>query len=251
MKVITDSPSARVAPTGPRTQTGIGVIVPYDMALDRELWRWVPADVSLFTTRTPNRGLAVCREMAEAVGDESDLAEGVRDLVAVAPEVYAYGCASGSFVRGLGGERRLVEAMRAAGAPAAVTASGALHEAVATIGARRVAVVTPYTADLTACFAEFLTEAGIEVVGSAELGLTGGVWTVPYSTTADLIRRADVTVADAVVVSCTNLATYDLIAPLETELGKPIVTANQALIWGALRRIGRRLHGEGQRLADL
>ena len=31
----------------PLHQTGIGVVAPYDFALDRELWRWVPADVSL------------------------------------------------------------------------------------------------------------------------------------------------------------------------------------------------------------
>jgi maleate isomerase len=229
----------------------VGVIVPYDMALDRELWRWVPDDVSVLTTRTPNRGLAVCREMAEVVGDKTDLTEGVRDLAAVAPRVYAYGCASGSFIRGLAGEEQLVETMLTAGAPAAVTASGALREAIAAFGARRVVVVTPYTADLTSCLATFLGEADIEVVGSAELGLTGGVWTVPYTTTAELVRRADVTAAEAVVVSCTNLATYDLIGPLEAELGKPIVTANQALIWAALRRIERRPAGKGQRLVDL
>jgi hypothetical protein len=30
---------------------------------------------------------------------------------------------------------------------------------------------------------------------------------------------------------CTNLATYDLITPLERELGKPVLTANQATMW--------------------
>ena len=33
-------------------QVGIGVVIPYDFALDRELWRWVPAQVSLHLTRT-------------------------------------------------------------------------------------------------------------------------------------------------------------------------------------------------------
>ncbi len=231
-------------------QCGIGVIVPYDMALDRELWRWSPVDVSLLLTRTPNRRLPVGTAMAEAVSDLADLAAGVDDLVAAAPGVYGYGCASGSFVHGAAGEQRLVQAMCAAGAPAAVTTSGALVEAVRALAATRVALATPYTPDLTARLAAFLGEAGIETVGAAELGLTGRVWTVPYATTAELVRRADAAAADAVVVSCTNLPTYDLIAPLEAELGKPVITANQATMWSLLRRVGRRAIGEGQRLVD-
>ena len=56
--------------------------------------------------------------------------------------------------------------------------------------------------------------------------------------------------ADAIVVSCTNLPTYDVIAPLERELGKPIVTANQATMWSALRAIGKHAIGQGQALLN-
>ncbi|MEU5157922.1 decarboxylase, partial [Glycomyces sp. NPDC021274] len=38
---------------GPQPQLGVGVVAPFDFALDRELWRWVPDDVSLHLTRTP------------------------------------------------------------------------------------------------------------------------------------------------------------------------------------------------------
>ena len=38
---------------------GIGVVVPYDLALDRELWRWVPERVSLHLTRTPYEDIPV------------------------------------------------------------------------------------------------------------------------------------------------------------------------------------------------
>ena len=43
---------------------------------------------------------------------------------------------------------------------------------------------------------------------------------------------------EAVFVSCTNLPTYDVIAPLEAELGMPVLTANQVTMWAALRRVG-------------
>jgi maleate isomerase len=51
---------------------------------------------------------------------------------------------------------------------------------------------------------------------------------VPYETTAQLVRDTDAPEADAVFVSFTSLATYDLIiAPLERELGKPVLKVNQ------------------------
>jgi maleate isomerase len=66
--------------------------------------------------------------------------------------------------------------------------------------------------------------------------------------TARLIREADSPDAEAVFVSCTNLPTYDLIAPLERELGKPVLTANQVTMWSALRLAGATAVGPGQRL---
>ncbi|MDQ3615351.1 MAG: Asp/Glu racemase [Actinomycetota bacterium] len=231
--------------------TGIGVVVPHDMALDRELWRWVPDDVSLHLTRTPHSLLEVTVEMVTLISDYNDLAQGVKNLVATESKVYAYACTSGSFVRGRAGESELVQAMIAAGAPAAVTTTGALSQAVSRLGASRVSVATPYEKELTVRLGDFLVESGVQMVASAHLGLARDIAKVPYETTAALVREADHPDADAIVVSCTNLATYDLIAPLEAELGKPVVTANQATIWAALGAMGRRGVGPGQRLLQV
>ena len=236
---------------GPAPQVTIGVVVPYDMALDREMWRWVPSEVSLFFTRTPFAPLPVTIEMAEHVADGAAVRAGVEDLRAVSPSGYAYACTSGSFVHGLAGERMLTQTMRAAGAPAAVTTSGALLAGLAALGVTRVAVATPYVPQVTERLARFLDEAGVTVVGSSHLGLTAGIWKVPYARTVELILEADSNDAEAVVVSCTNLATYDVIAPLERRLGKPVVTANQATLWAALGAVEQQLVGPDQRLAHV
>jgi maleate isomerase len=224
------------------------VVAPFDLALDRELWRWVPDDVSLYITRTPYVAEPVSIELAEAVSDETAVSQGTRNVMAAGPLVVAYACTSGSFVHGVAGERNLAAAMRAAGAPAAVTTSGALLEALTALRVRRVAVATPYVAGVTTRLHDFLAEAGVATVSSAHLGLAGDIWKVPYETTAQLVRDADSPAADAVFVSCTNLATYDLIAPLELELGKPVLTANQVTMWAALRVAGEAAVGPGQRL---
>jgi maleate isomerase len=237
-----------MADSPPLNQTGIAVVAPFDMALDRELWRWVPDDVSLHITRMPYAPLAVTTEMAVHISDPELVARGVTDTIAVSPLVAAYACTSGSFVGGLAGEAALVTAMVDAGAPAAVTTSGALIAALRHLDVTRIATITPYTADLTAGLSDFLAEAGVQVVAAAGLGLTSDIWTVPYDVTAGLVRDTDVDDARAVFISCTNLPTYDMIATLEAELGKPVLTANQVTMWSALTVVGRKAVGPGQQL---
>ncbi|MHA6804452.1 maleate cis-trans isomerase family protein [Salinifilum ghardaiensis] len=229
-------------------QTGIGVVVPHDMALDRELWRWVPEDVTLHLTRTRRHESDVGAEMIAAISDSELVAGAVRDLATTEAAVHAYACTSGSFIRGTPGERALAEAMRAAGAPAAVTTSGAAVSALKHLGVTRVAAATPYDDELTDLLGSYLLGSDLDLVGCTNLGLRSHIWRVPHETTADLVRRTDRPEADGIFVSCTNLPTYDVIAALEDELGKPVVTANQATMWASLRAVGRPAVGPGQRL---
>ncbi|MGV0795908.1 Asp/Glu racemase [Mycolicibacterium elephantis] len=239
-----------VVPPPPLQQVGIGVVTPYDFALDRELWRWVPDDVSLYVTRLRYAPLPVTVDMAVHVSDADNVVAGAANVLAVSPMVTAYACTAGSFVKGMAGEAALVAAMQAAGAPAAVTTSGSMLAALKHLGVHRVATVTPYTADLTIGLTSYLMEAGLEVVATSGLGLTSEIWAVPYEQTAELVRSTNVAEAEAIVISCTNLPTYDLIAPLEAELQKPVVTANQVTMWAALRVAGRKAVGPGQRLLE-
>jgi maleate isomerase len=143
-----------------------------------------------------------------------------------------------------------VSAMTEAGAPTAVTTSGALLAALRRFGAGRVATVTPYIAELTTGLTTFLAEAGVEVVAATGMGLTSDIWTVPYDVTAQAVRDTDTADAQAVFISCTNLPTYDVIATLEKELGKPVLTANQVTMWAALDAMGHKAIGVGQELLE-
>jgi maleate isomerase len=239
-----------MAHSPPLEQSGIGVVTPFDFALDRELWRWIPDDVSLHITRMAYAPMAATLEMAVHISDPALVAKGVEDMRAISPLVMAYACTSGSFIGGIEGEAALVAAMTQAGAPAAVTTSGALLEALHHLDIVRIATVTPYVAELTVGLSTFLAEAGIEVVAAAGLGLTSDIWTVPYDVTDGLVRDTDNADAQAVFVSCTNMPTYDVIAPLERELGKPVLTANQVTMWSALRVLGRKAVGPGQQLLE-
>ncbi|MFI7483147.1 Asp/Glu/hydantoin racemase [Kocuria sp. M1R5S2] len=227
----------------------IGVVNPYDMALDRELWRWMPDNVSLAVARTPHHPMVVDELMASALGDDAEIRSTARCLTAVEPEAVVFACTSGSFVNGIEGARKISAAIEEETHAPAVTTSEALLEALEALGITRLAIATPYVERLTARLEKFLADDGRTVVGTEGLGLDRLIWHVPYSVTAELVRKADRPDAEAVFVSCTNLPTFHIIAPLEEELGKPVLTANQVTAWAGLRRLGLPLVTEDQRLA--
>jgi maleate isomerase len=109
-------------------------------------------------------------------------------------------------------------------------------------------VGTPYDDALTRLLIEFLEDAGIVAVSVRNLGMTGDPKTVPSEQVADLARSVDDPAADAVFLSCTNLHTFDLVPMLELEFGKPVLTANQVTMWGALRKAGLPVPNVGQLL---
>ncbi len=242
-------------PSTPIGSVGVGVIAPYDFALDRELWRWVPEAINLLLTRTPHHVLPVSVLQAETVSDAPVLTACARTLVETSPDVVAYACTSGSFVRGLAGEAALCRAIEAAGVPRALTTSGALLQAVRALGIRRLAVATPYDAPVTARLSTFLAEAGVQVVSGASAGLSQRIWALPYPEVAELWRsalpRSGAGGADAVFMSCTNVPTIDLVEPLEAELGIPMLSANQVTLWAALAAVGFDLATPGQALAQV
>jgi maleate isomerase len=233
------------------TQRGVGVVAPFDFALDRELWRWAPDDISLYVTRLPFVPVPVTVEMAAELSDSDRVRRATADVLAPEPLVVTYACASASFVSGRAGEHALTQSMLSAGAPAATTTSGGLIEALRVLRLRRIAVVTPYIDSVTDRLLSFLTEHGVEVVSSVGLGLLDHIWKVGYGEIVQAVTAVDVPEADGLFISCTNVPTYDIIGPLERWLGKPVLTANQVTMWSALRHIGSPMMAAGQWLSEI
>ena len=51
---------------------------------------------------------------------------------------------------------------------------------------------------------------------------------------------------DGIFLSCTNLQTSEILAPLQSELGLPVMSSNQVLAWHMLRLAGPASDGRGQ-----
>lgn len=127
---------------------------------------------------------------------------------------------------------------RVSGKPSSTMAT-AVAEALTTVEARTVAVLTPYLDEVGRGVAQFLADRGFEVKALRNLGIrrNADIGTFPpqvaYRAACELV--ADVGSIDAVFISCGNFRTFEIIQPLEEELGVPIVSSNQAALWKALR----------------
>ncbi len=155
-------------------------------------------------------------------------------------DVVAFHCTANSMEGGEDGERQILATLTRAGATRATTTITAIQRAFDALGARRVVLVTPYTARTTQHEAEFLRRAGYDVLFAKGFALAGSdaYCATPAEFWRDRVieaRRGD---ADAYLVSCANISVFAVIGDLEGRLGRPIVTSNQAVIWDALRLIG-------------
>ncbi|MFJ9038864.1 Asp/Glu racemase [Streptomyces sp. NPDC102406] len=220
----------------------VAVVASYDFTRREELARWFPPHVRWTMAYTDEVTYRDNLELVSRLGRAGLLAEPVRELVAGGAETVAYLCTACSFVDGVAGERALRAAMRTYGARRALTTSGAITDALRAVGARRVAVVHPYQEPVDHLLAAYLTDRGFDVVALTSLGLdtVEDVYAITDERVVDAVTRGDDPRADAVLVSCTALPTYDALPRLEQRLGKPVIGANQATAWALLGAVGEQ-----------
>ncbi|RKF15068.1 Asp/Glu racemase [Roseovarius spongiae] len=160
--------------------------------------------------------------------------------------VLGYGCTSGATVIGQARVARAVQAVHP-GAPVTDPIT-AVQAALAALGARRIGMVTPYVASVTAPICALLARGGVEVAREISFG-QGDDWTVgritPASSRAALLEAGRAPGIDAVFASCTNLQTFSVLKEAEAALGLPVVSSNQALLWHMLRLAGVDAAGWG------
>jgi maleate cis-trans isomerase len=174
-------------------------------------------------------------------GRADRLADGAAALAPYSPDAVVWACTSGSFVYGWDGAHDQAAALeRAAGVPASST-SLAFVRAARDLGVRRVAVVATYPDDVTALFARFLDDAGLEVVRatSHDIYTAAQVGTLGREVLLDMASGGDAVAAEALLMPDTALHTVEHLDALEQRAGKPVLTANQVSVWEGLRLIGR------------
>src|SRR5437773_2807687 len=176
-----------------------------------------------------------------------------RGLAQVRPAVVVLAHTASSYANGFANEPALVERLAALPGAPAVTAAGAVRAALQHLGAKRLALGTPYQESVSRQSKVYWQAAGFEIVGDRRLGDVGSIYDETEERAYELARQADTAEADAVLLSGTGLPTIGVLERLEHDLGKPVVSSVQACLWQALRVAGRPqpIEGFGRLLRDV
>jgi maleate isomerase/arylmalonate decarboxylase len=219
----------------------IGLIVPPTNTVNEAEWcRMMPEGVTFHTVRMPIHAPAHMDEDRRALVD--DIGRKVTELAQARVDVVAYACTAGSMVTP---PRSLPEAVTTATGVPVVTTAACIVDALRMLDASSISVATPYHDALNAHEVAFLESERITVKRIKGLGLGANgpvdyprIAETPLPAIAAHARTAFVPGSDALLISCTDFPTLPLIAALEDELDVPVVTSNQATLWGALRVAG-------------
>lgn len=135
---------------------------------------------------------------------------------------------------------RISERIRAAtGLPSSTTGDGVVA-ALRALRAHNVVMLTPYQRAINEREVRYLEHYGFEVIDWEGLELNGardfdqvtpGQW-------HKLVQAHRNEAADVYFVSCAQVRVVEVIGLLERDLGRPVITSNQAAAWHVLRQRG-------------
>jgi len=168
--------------------------------------------------------------------------EATRALADAKCDVVAFHCTANSMEEGQGGEARILAAVAGSGARHATTTATAIRRALDALHARKIVLVTPYSQEVTDHEADFLNQAGYNVIYAKGYALAGSdaYCATPPEVWRDRAIAAARPEADVYFLSCANISVFGIIEELEARLGRPVITSNQTVIWDALTRLGWR-----------
>lgn len=195
-------------------------------------------------------------ELAAMVGKAAECSAAVSDADV---DVIAYACLVAVMAQGPnaheGSEDVIGRAAAENGHPAPVTSSaGALVRTLKELGARRVAMVTPYMPELTKMVSDYLEGAGITVqdVIGLEVADNLQVGRLDPQRLPEIAARLNSDGVDAIVLSaCVQMPSLAAIQTVEDRLGLPVITAATATTYEILKALGHEpaIRGAGALLA--
>jgi maleate isomerase len=122
-----------------------------------------------------------------------------------------------------------------------ISSAGALVEGLATLGAKKVAIITPYMKPLTQMVVDYIQSEGIEVVDSIALEIPDNleVGRQDPLNLLEIVKRLKWVDADAVVLSaCVQMPSLAAIQQVEDSIRLPVVSAATCTTFQMLKALG-------------
>ena len=214
----------------------LGMLLPSgNVAAEAQFSAMLPDGVSLHTTRLKLTGSTD----EELLAMTERVEEGAALLADACVDLILFHCTAVS-TWNAEMERSLPERITAATKLPATATSRALLEAFKVLGARRIVLVSPYIDAINERETAFFENHKVSVLTAVGLGISAAkeMIAVEPGEWYRLVRAHQNPQADAYFISCTAVRSLEVIVDLERDLGKPVITSNQAAAWYSLRELG-------------
>ena len=211
----------------------LGLIVPsWNTTMEYECCRMVPPGVSIHTSR-----IAHTEDSDEAAVKMADKAPAAAELLAHAKvNAICFGCTGASFRR-IGIDLKIIKDIEEVTKTPTTTTSTAICEALNSLGVKTVAIASPYPARTNELLSKYLVTSGFKVVSQKGLNVECPAF-LPPETAYQLGIDVNCQEADAVLISCTNFRSLEVIEKIEKAIGKPVVSSNSASVWKLIKLAG-------------
>lgn len=234
-------------PDGAGSRARIGVLTPHlDPVPESEFQTLAPEGVSIHAARVPLGMVGPDGEIIPHVGPDIARAfsqppavdDAAALLSALAPGAIVYAFTSSSYILGSKADARLRERLeeRTNGIPVVIQ-STALVTALRALRAERIALIHPpwFSSELDALGAGYFENEDISVVYFGAARLRSDYGDIRPEQIFDWAKTHTPDSADALVIGGGGFRAIGAIEALEAALGRPVLSANQAAFWCALR----------------
>ncbi|WP_305985576.1 hypothetical protein [Roseibium sp. MMSF_3544] len=229
-----------------RSGPKIGVLVPFtNCNLEPDLQLMRPAGVTFHFARMGGYDVDEIPGSAQMAGlGSSDISETLHLISGVRPAAILYGCTSATLTHGSAFDRDLSARIADRSGALSITAAGALVASLRELGATKVGFASPYLGEINDQAVSFLAGNDIETVQRADIGRALGNYgqgELLPGEVSDLALKADGPGVEAIVLSCTDMRSVEVIEDVEAATGKPVVTSNQAMVYSLCRLLGLKV----------
>jgi maleate isomerase len=219
----------------------VGIGVPQaNPTIEMEMRRFLPNDVESLTTRLTSSSNSSDERLIEYI---ERLPDYLRAFDVLPLDAFGLACTGSSYLVGAEREADILASAKATFGYPAITAAIAIREALASINARRVALLAPYPKHLIDAGVQYWEASGLEVVAVQRMDLgsadTREIYGLQSSDAISALKSFDPGNADAILMSGTGMPSLRALAPAAEMFGRPALSSNSCLAWALLRNLGR------------
>jgi maleate cis-trans isomerase len=216
----------------------VGLMVPINnTTFEPEIKAWLPEGGRCTTLRIPRgKGLLTPETLPAYKAQALELA---RAFASPDIDVVAYGCTAAGFISGPAGDAQLAAELAAITGKPVVTTARSMVLALQEVGAKDIALVTPYMDSVNDQLKAFLADGGIRVrrFNSFYAPNVDELGRIQSAAVDKMARETIDDGCDALFIACAQLPTRDILDGLRRDLGRPVFSSN----WGTTRQALRAL----------